>query len=197
MERRFTARGIDGPATAGGGRSHPRCGRSIHRTKLQWIRWKHVKVLRAIARCRTAALGGHLDECTAVDIAPSRSTAAVIATARSVRSPPGNAGSLHADENFSRPTCTWSSHSPAAWRRWCCRTKRSSTISCSVPVEETLLEVARNPKHLGAEIRFFVVLHTWSQKPKIHPHVHCVVPAQQPLARSHPLGSLTRQLLSS
>ena len=30
----------------------------------QWIRWKQVKVLRAIARCRTAALGGHLDECT-------------------------------------------------------------------------------------------------------------------------------------
>src|SRR5215468_4418335 len=30
----------------------------------QWIRWKHVKVLLAIARCRTAALGGHLDECT-------------------------------------------------------------------------------------------------------------------------------------
>ena len=28
-----------------------------------WLRWKHVKVLRAIARCRTAALGGHLDEC--------------------------------------------------------------------------------------------------------------------------------------
>jgi hypothetical protein len=30
----------------------------------QWITWKHVKVLLAIARCRTAALGGHLDECT-------------------------------------------------------------------------------------------------------------------------------------
>jgi hypothetical protein len=29
-----------------------------------WLRWKHVKVLRAIERCRTAALGGHLDECT-------------------------------------------------------------------------------------------------------------------------------------
>jgi Putative transposase/Transposase zinc-binding domain len=42
---------------------------------------------------------------------------------------------------------------------------------------ETLLEVARNPKHLGAEIGFFSVLHTWSQKLKIHPHVHCVVPA--------------------
>src|SRR3974377_299336 len=30
----------------------------------QWISWKHVKVLLAIARCRTAALGGHVDECT-------------------------------------------------------------------------------------------------------------------------------------
>jgi transposase-like zinc-binding protein len=30
----------------------------------KWISWKHVKVLLAIARCRTAALGGHLDECT-------------------------------------------------------------------------------------------------------------------------------------
>jgi predicted RNA-binding Zn-ribbon protein involved in translation (DUF1610 family) len=30
----------------------------------QWIRWKHVKVLLAIARCRTAALGGHIDQCT-------------------------------------------------------------------------------------------------------------------------------------
>src|SRR5216683_2706068 len=30
----------------------------------QWISWKHVKVLLAIARCHTAALGGHLDQCT-------------------------------------------------------------------------------------------------------------------------------------
>jgi len=42
---------------------------------------------------------------------------------------------------------------------------------------ETLLEVARHPIHLGADIGFFSVLHTWSQKLKIHPHVHCVVPA--------------------
>jgi len=42
---------------------------------------------------------------------------------------------------------------------------------------ETLLEVARDPRHLGAEIGFFSVLHTWSQKLNIHPHVHCVVPA--------------------
>jgi hypothetical protein len=42
---------------------------------------------------------------------------------------------------------------------------------------ETLQEVARDPRHLGAEIGFFSVLHTWSQQVKLHPHVHCVVPA--------------------
>jgi len=42
---------------------------------------------------------------------------------------------------------------------------------------ETLLEVARDPRHLGAEIGFFSVLHTWSQKLSLHPHVHCVIPA--------------------
>src|SRR2546426_4048527 len=35
---------------------------------------------------------------------------------------------------------------------------------------ETLLKVARNPEHLGAEIGFFSVLHTWSQQLNIHPH---------------------------
>jgi hypothetical protein len=42
---------------------------------------------------------------------------------------------------------------------------------------ETLLEVAGNPEHLGAEIGFFSVLHSWSQQLNLHPHVHCVVPA--------------------
>jgi Putative transposase len=41
----------------------------------------------------------------------------------------------------------------------------------------TLLEVAANPKHLGAEIGFLTVLHTWGQNLLLHPHVHCVIPA--------------------
>jgi len=41
---------------------------------------------------------------------------------------------------------------------------------------ETLLTIARDPKHLGAEIGFFGVLHTWGQNLQHHPHVHCVVP---------------------
>jgi hypothetical protein len=42
---------------------------------------------------------------------------------------------------------------------------------------ETLLEVARDPKHLGAEIGFLSVLHTWGQNLLHHPHIHCVIPA--------------------
>jgi len=41
---------------------------------------------------------------------------------------------------------------------------------------ETLSAVARDPKHLGAEIGFLAVLHTWGQTLMLHPHLHCVVP---------------------
>src|ERR1700694_1136166 len=41
---------------------------------------------------------------------------------------------------------------------------------------ETLLPMARDSKHLGAEIGFFAVLHTWGQNLQHHPHLHCVIP---------------------
>src|SRR5213592_3416290 len=40
----------------------------------------------------------------------------------------------------------------------------------------TLLEVAADPKHLGADIGFLSILHTWGQTLQRHPHIHCVVP---------------------
>jgi hypothetical protein len=40
---------------------------------------------------------------------------------------------------------------------------------------ETLSTIAADPKHLGAEIGFFAVLHTWGQNLLFHPHLHCVV----------------------
>lgn len=43
-------------------------------------------------------------------------------------------------------------------------------------VAETLRTIAADPKHLGAEIGFFAVLHTWGQNLLHHPHLHCVVP---------------------
>src|SRR6202162_2993805 len=42
---------------------------------------------------------------------------------------------------------------------------------------QTLLEIAADPKRLGAEIGFFSVLHTWNQKLQHHPHVHSVAAA--------------------
>jgi hypothetical protein len=42
-------------------------------------------------------------------------------------------------------------------------------------VSETLTELARDSKHLGAEIGFLAILHTWSQTLIDHPHVHCLV----------------------
>ncbi len=61
---------------------------------------------------------------------------------------------------------------------------------------ETLLEVARDPKHLGAEIGFFTVLHTWSQKLTANPHVHCVVPAGgQSLDHTHWVAASKRYFL--
>jgi hypothetical protein len=40
----------------------------------------------------------------------------------------------------------------------------------------TLLEVAADPKHLGARIGFLAILHTWGQNLSLHPHLHCVIP---------------------
>ena len=144
-----------------------------------WIRWTHIKVLLAIARCRTAALGGHIDECTRCG---HRATI-----------------SYNSCRNRHCPKCQ-----TGARERWI-EARRSELLPSpyvhvvfTLPPQlaalalqnkkviyglllrasaETLLEVARNPTHLGAEIGFFSVLHTWNQKLQIHPHVHCVVPA--------------------
>jgi hypothetical protein len=40
-----------------------------------------------------------------------------------------------------------------------------------------MLEVAANPKRLGAQIGFISILHTWGQNLLLHPHTHCLVPA--------------------
>jgi hypothetical protein len=145
----------------------------------QWIRWRHVKVLLAIARCRTAALGGHIDECT-------RCAHRVPISYNSCR-------------NRHCPKCQIAAREQwIAARRHELLPTRYLHVVFTLPrylaplvlrnkkvlydilfrtSAETLLEVARDPRHLGAEIGFFSVLHTWNQKLQLHPHVHCVVPA--------------------
>jgi hypothetical protein len=143
-----------------------------------WLSWKHIKVLQAIRRCRTAALGGHLDQCTRCG---------------------HRAISYNSCRNRHCPKCQ-----TAARERWIAA-RRAELLPTSyvhvvftLPRElaplalqnqklvydilfrasaETLLEVAADPRHLGAQIGFFSVLHTWNQKLDPHPHVHCVLPA--------------------
>lgn len=45
---------------------------------------------------------------------------------------------------------------------------------------EALLEIAADPKHLGARLGILAILHTWGQTLVLHPHVHCIVPAGGP-----------------
>src|SRR6266853_4010095 len=144
----------------------------------KWITGKHVKVLLAIARCRTAALGGHLDEC-------SRCGHRAISynSCRNRHCPKCQAGArdrwLTARRQELLPTryvhvvFTLPRHlAPLVLQN-----KKVLYDLLFRTSAETLLEVARDPKQLGAEIGFFSVLHTWSQKLTAHPHVHCVVPA--------------------
>ncbi len=153
-------------------------GQAFIERSCSWISWKHIKVLLAIVRCRTAVLGGHLDECTRCG---------------------HRAISYNSCRNRHCPKCQTSARD-----RWPEKRRRELLPTPYVHVvftlprplaplalqnkkvvydllfrtsAETLLEVARDPKHLGAEIGFFSVLHTWSQKLELHPHVHCVVPA--------------------
>jgi len=144
----------------------------------QWIRWKHVKVLRAIARCRTAALGGHIDECTRCG-----HRAISYNSCRNRHCPKCQAGArerwIAARQKELLPTRYL--HVvftlPSRLAPLVLQNKKVLYDLLFRPSAETLPEVARDPRHLGAEIGFFSVLHTWSQKLSIHPHVHCVVPA--------------------
>jgi Putative transposase/Transposase zinc-binding domain len=143
-----------------------------------WFSWLHLKVLVAIERCRTAAMGGHLDQCSGCG---------------------HRAISYNSCRNRHCPKCQGQ-----ARERWL-EARRAELLPTSyahvvftlphqlAPLAlqnkevlygllfrasaQTLIEIASDPTHLGAEIGFFSVLHTWNQKLQHHPHVHCVVAA--------------------
>jgi hypothetical protein len=141
---------------------------------LSTARWR---AMRAIESCRTAALGGHVERC-------------------------GDCGHQRVAYNSCRnrncPKCQG-----LARARWL-EDRQAELLDVpyfhvvfTVPAEieviafqnqtvvydilfraaaETLRTIAADPKHLGAEIGFLAVLHTWGQNLMHHPHVHCLVP---------------------
>jgi len=144
-----------------------------------WIRWTHIKVLLAIARCRTAALGGHIDECTRCG---HRATISYN-SCRNRHCPKCQTGArerwieARRSELLPSPYVHVVFTLPPQLAALALQNKKVVYSLLLRASAETLLEVARNPTHLGAEIGFFSVLHTWNQKLQIHPHVHCVVAA--------------------
>jgi hypothetical protein len=152
-------------------------GAFIERSR-KWITWKHVKVLLAIARCRTAALGWHLDECTRCG-----HRAISYNSCRNRHCPKCQAGARERwlekrrQELLPTPYVHVVFTLPRHLAPLVLQNKKILYDLLFRTSAETLLEVARDPQHLGAEIGFFSVLHSWSQKLEFHPHVHCVVPA--------------------
>jgi hypothetical protein len=143
-----------------------RCaGQSFIERSRKWINGQHEKVLLAITRCRTAALGGHRDQCSDCG---------------------HTAISYNSCRNRHCPKCQGS-----ARLRWLQARERELLPASYVHVvftlprelaplalqnkrliynllfhasAATLLEIARDLRHLGAEIGFFSVLHTWDQR---------------------------------
>src|SRR5215470_12775852 len=145
----------------------------------QWLRWTHIKVLLAIARCRTAALGGHIDECTRC----GHRTAISYNSCRNRHCPKCQTGArerwiqARRRELLPMPYVHVVFTLPPQLAPLALQNKKIIYGLLLRASAETLLQVARNPRHLGAEIGFFSVLHTWNQRLQLHPHVHCVIPA--------------------
>jgi hypothetical protein len=152
-------------------------GAEFRRQNLSRLSGSQFRVLSALEKCRTAALGGHLwqcDQCGTQKI------------------------SYNSCRNRHCPKCQ-----SLDKERWL-EERRSELLPVpyfhlvfTLPHElnafaqihsqwlydllfrcasATLLEIAADAKHLGAKIGILAVLHTWSQKLTLHPHLHCVVP---------------------
>ncbi len=153
-------------------RQHGAAYRRAHRLPRESLR-----VMRAIEVCRTAALGGHVETCPQCDFTRI---------------------SYNSCRNRHCPKCQ--NRERAGWLR----SRKAELLPVeyfhvvfTIPEEaariafynretvygilfraasETLLRIARDPRHLGCELGFFAILHTWGQNLLHHPHVHCVVP---------------------
>ncbi len=143
-----------------------------------WLTGLHRKVLSAIEQCRTAALGGHKDRC------PRCAYQAISYN---------SCGNRHCPKCQTNARDRWLAarqrellpvpyvhvvftlpHQLASLTLYNKRLMYSLLFRASAA---TLLEVAADPRHLGADIGFLTVLHTWGQNLLAHPHVHCVIPA--------------------
>src|SRR5512144_1920619 len=139
------------------------------------------RALNDIGACRTAALGGHVEECDrcghrqiAYNSCRNRHCPKCQATAAAQWMEERQAELLPVEYHHVVFTL------PAALGPIALQNPREVYGLLFRAAAETLQQIAADPKHLGAEIGFLAVLHTWGQNLEHHPHVHCVVPGGGP-----------------
>ena len=136
-----------------------------------------LKVMSAIERCRTAALGGHVARCEACD-----HTHIAYNSCRNRHCPKCQGAAAKewlADreaELLPVPYYHVVFTLPAPIADIAYQNKAAIYTILFKAMAETLLTIAADPKHLGARIGLTAVLHTWGSALTHHPHVHCIVP---------------------
>jgi hypothetical protein len=139
------------------------------------------RVMSAVALCRTAALGGHVESC---------------ADCGFVRYAYNSCRNRHCPKCQGAASAEWLAARraellpvpyfhvvftmPAAAAEIAFQNKQTVYAILFRTAAETLRRIAADPKHLGAEIGLVAVLHTWGQTLQHHPHLHCVVPGGGP-----------------
>jgi Putative transposase/Transposase zinc-binding domain len=138
-----------------------------------------LKVMSAIERCRTAALGGHVARC---ENASCAHTVVAYNSCRNRHCPKCQGAAarkwLAGREAELLPVGYF--HVvytlPAPLRDIAYQNKRVIYDLLMKASAETTLTIAADPKHLGARIGITAVLHTWGSALTHHPHVHMIVP---------------------
>ena len=145
--------------------------RQSHRLPLS-----HLRIMRAVEACRTAELGGHKDKCADcghIEISYNSCRnrhCPKCQTLRKERWIEDRVEDLLPIEYFHVVFTIPSELNPLAIMN-----QKVMYNLLFRSASETLIELANNPKHLGARIGFSAILHTWGQNLMEHPHVHCVV----------------------
>jgi Putative transposase/Transposase zinc-binding domain len=132
--------------------------------------------MRAIAACRTAALGGHLDVC---DRCGHERPAYNSCRNRHCPKCQSLRQAKWVEQRLARVLPTHYFHVvftlPAALRPLAHRNRRRVFTLLFRAAAETLLTLGRDPARLGAYLGITAVLHTWTRALQFHPHVHCIV----------------------
>ena len=134
------------------------------------------RVMRAIEVCRTAALGGHVEEC---DECGHQRISYNSCANRHCPKCQSLARAQWLEDRQSELLETQYFHVvftiPEEITALAYQNKKEVYGILFRTAAETLCTIAADPRHLGAEIGFFAVLHSWGQNLLFHPHLHCVV----------------------